>query len=125
LGYAHLDGGITDSSLWIEPPETRVVWITCLAKADANGLVACSRSGLQRAANVSEDGFNAAMESLEGPDPDSRTKIEEGRRIKRVDGGYQIINYEKYRDKQYSQTYAARKMRELRARKSAPEEPAL
>jgi hypothetical protein len=103
MGFAKLDECIIDSSIWAEPPEVRVVWITMLAKADADGYVASSMSGLQRASNVSKEHTENAVRILEAPDADSRTPDNEGRRIEKVDGGWLILNYRKYRDKQHSE----------------------
>jgi hypothetical protein len=54
---------------------------------------------------------------LESPDPLSRSINDEGRRIRKVDGGYFLINYQKYRDFTYSDNPEAvrkRKQREER-----------
>jgi hypothetical protein len=97
VSFTKLDSGIVDSSIWSEPLSVRVLWITILAKSDENGFVACSTSGLQRAANISVDEFNKALKILESPDPDSRTPDNEGRRIEKINGGWVIINFMKYR----------------------------
>jgi hypothetical protein len=39
-----------------------------------------------------------ALKKLSAPDPDSRTKERQGRRIEEVDGGWRLLNYLKYRD---------------------------
>jgi len=117
MGFAKLDECIVDSSIWAEPPETRVVWITLLAKSDANGFVACSLSGLQRASNVSMEATKQAVAILESPDPDSRTPEHEGRRIEKVEGGWLILNYRAYRAKEHSEQrrrYMADYMRQRR-----------
>jgi hypothetical protein len=95
--FAKLDNGILDSSLWSEPPSTRCVWITFLAKKDENGFVASSYSGMQRASNVTLQEFDAAIKTLESPDKDSRTPDFDGRRIEKIDGGWVVLNHEKYR----------------------------
>jgi hypothetical protein len=97
MGFTKLDSGILDSSIWSEPPATRVVWFTFLAKADENGYVRASRSGMFRAANVELEDFDRAMNCLEGPDPESRTPDYEGRRIQKVEGGWLVLNYPKYK----------------------------
>lgn len=97
-GFTKLDPGIIDSSIWAESAETRVVWITLLAKCDREGYARLSFSGLQRASNVPTEDAQKAIERLEGPDTDSRTPDNEGRRIRKVDGGWHVLNYEKYRN---------------------------
>jgi hypothetical protein len=101
MGFTKLDNGIILSSIWSEPLATRVVWITMLAMSDRNGFVSCSYPGLQRSANVTPDEFDIAIKALESPDPHSRTPDNEGRRIKRVDGGFFILNYTHYREYTY------------------------
>ena len=99
--FTKLDSGIVRSSIWMEPIATRVVWIAFLATCDKNGFVAASRSGMEHISNVPHDEFESAMRALESADPDSRTPDNDGRRIEKVSGGWIILNYALYRDKQY------------------------
>jgi hypothetical protein len=58
------------------------------------------------------------------PDPDSRTKTNEGRRIKEIDGGWVLLNHGKYRsirDDEERRAYKAGKEREYRAKKKEVE----
>jgi uncharacterized phage protein (TIGR02220 family) len=55
--------------------------------------------GLAVIARVSTEECRAALATLSSPDPDSRTKEHEGRRIREVDGGWLLLNYAKYRAK--------------------------
>jgi len=96
--YVKLFSDILQSSIWAEDPETCKVWITLLALADRHGLVRATAPGVANAARVELDKTRQALELFEAPDPDSRTPDNEGRRIKRVDGGYVILNYTKYRE---------------------------
>lgn len=97
MPFAKLDHGIIKSSIWSEPPATRVVWITMLAIKDENGFVSTSRSGLCRLCNVTQLEFDAAISCLESPDIESRTPDNDGRRIDKIDGGWIILNNDKYR----------------------------
>jgi len=97
MGFSKLDSGIVNSSIWSEPLATRIVWITILAMKDEHGFVATSIPGLQRTANVSKDEFETAIITLESPDKYSRTESDEGRRIEKVEGGWMVLNNEKYR----------------------------
>lgn len=96
--FVKLYGSILDSTIWLEPLPTKVVWITMLAMADAEGCVVSSIPGLAKRAGVSRQDCEAALETLAAPDPDSKTQEFEGRRIQRIDGGWLIINHRKYRD---------------------------
>lgn len=99
MAYVKLFESILASTIWAEPSETRIVWITMLAMADRDGLVQASVPGLAHLARVEVGSCLRALDSLAAPDPHSRTKEHEGRRIKQVDGGWSILNYEVYRDR--------------------------
>lgn len=70
-----------------------------LAMADRHGMVSASVPGLAHIARVTEKECRDALRCLAAPDPDSRTKTLQGRRISEVDGGWEIINYPIYRDR--------------------------
>jgi uncharacterized phage protein (TIGR02220 family) len=114
VGFTKLDEGIVLSSIWDEPSTTRVVWVTMLAMADQDGMVMCSRSGLNRTANISQEDFDIAISCLESPDPDSRSPEFEGRRVQRCDGGWLILNHAKYRQWTPSMKPSAIRMRRKR-----------
>lgn len=103
-GYTPLFGSIVTSSIWNEDSETRIVWITMLALADANGKVEGSVSGLAPVARVSLGSCEKALNRLKQPDPYSRTKEFDGRRIEDVEGGWQISNFVKFREKAKKRT---------------------
>ncbi len=96
-GFVKIYGSILGSSVWGESLATRIVWITMLAMSDRNGLVQASCDGVARYANISEKSANEAISVLSSPDSRSKSKKFEGRRIKKVEGGYQILNYKRYR----------------------------
>lgn len=98
-GFTKLFSCIVDSTIWRESKETKIVWITMLAKADRRGVVEAAVPGLADAARVTVPECREAVKVLCSPDPDSRSKEHEGRRIKEIDGGWQILNYSKYRAK--------------------------
>lgn len=96
--FVKLYGTILDSTIWLEPLPTKVVWITMLAMADATGCVRSSIPNLAKRAGVSRQECEDALVTLSAPDPDSKTPDYEGRRIERIDGGWFILNHRKYRD---------------------------
>jgi hypothetical protein len=98
-GFTKLFSSIVTSSLWGESESTRVVFVTMLALADRFGVVEGSVGGLARAANVSREATERALETLAAPDPDDRSGVAEGRRIEAVQGGWRILNYLAYREK--------------------------
>lgn len=69
-----------------------------LALADADGVVRASIGGLAHAARVTREDCAAALATLESPDPDSRSEEFEGRRIEKIDGGFRLLNFPKYRE---------------------------
>lgn len=101
MSYTKLFASILDSTIWQEDLPVKVVWITLLAMADRDGVVEASVPGLARRANVTIEQAEHAIARLSAPDPYSRTKEHEGRRIAELDqgGGWRLLNFEKYRAK--------------------------
>lgn len=97
-GFTKLFTSITSSSIWNEDDKTRIVWITMLAIAEADGVVRASIGGLAHVARVTREDCEKALQILQSPDPDSRSPEHEGRRIQKVDGGFFLLNYGKYRE---------------------------
>jgi hypothetical protein len=95
--FTKLFSTITDSSIWSEDSDTKVVWVTMLAMANANGKVFASILGIAKRANVSLEKTEEALKKFQLPDKYSRSKDFEGRRIELIDGGWQLLNYVKYR----------------------------
>ena len=98
-GYTKLFASILGSTIWREDPATKVVWITLLALADRDGIAEASIPGLASFAKVSIGKAEAAVKKFLSPDPHSRSTEHEGRRIEAVDGGWRILNHNKYRCK--------------------------
>lgn len=99
MGYAKLFSSITESSLWSEPKEVRLLFVSMLARADSIGFIESSVTGLARLANLSIQETEKSLEALSGPDPYSKNPANEGRRIVKVPGGWCLVNYEEYRDR--------------------------
>ncbi len=98
-GFTKLHSGILASTIWRESPSVKVVWITLLAMADQDGIVEATLPGLAAFSNVTVEETEAAIEKFLSPDKHSRTPDCEGRRIEVIDGGWRLLNYEKYREK--------------------------
>lgn len=96
--FVKLYGSILDSTVWLESLPTKVLWVTMLAMADADGYVASSVPGLARRAGVTRAECEDALEVLSAPDPDSKTPDNDGRRIEKVTGGWLILNARLYRE---------------------------
>ncbi len=97
--YNKLFTKILDSSIWLAPDPHRLVWITLIAAMDQNGYAqfACIEN-LAARARVSTDATRQAIATFQEPDPFDPTQPFEGRRIERMEGGWLILNAEKYRN---------------------------
>jgi hypothetical protein len=98
MTFTKLFSSITESTVWYEPDSTRLVWITMLAMADRQGRIHASVPGLAGRARVALEATREALACLMAPDPDSRTKDFEGRRVEEIDGGWRLLNHAKYRE---------------------------
>jgi hypothetical protein len=141
MPFVKLDTGILESSLWMDRA-AREVFITALCMAEPRelehptaqieadnlnetgfvvppgwyGFVPAAGIGILRRAMVGIDEGMTALKTLGAVDPHTRSPEFEGRRLVRVNGGFIILNFFRYRDRDYS---AAERMRKLRARKKA------
>lgn len=98
--YNKLFTQILDSSIWLEPVTTRIVWITLIAAMDEDGYAHFSAvENLASRARVTAEECNAAVTLLSSPDKDSGDPDNDGRRIDRVPGGFVVLNAAKYRAK--------------------------
>jgi hypothetical protein len=98
MSFAKLDSGIVDSTLWMQPHDTLRVWIAMLAKADQAGIVRASVPSMAHLCMIDLERMREILAVLEAPDQDSRTEAEEGRRLRKIEGGWEIVNYLKYRN---------------------------
>lgn len=97
MSYTKLFHSILDSSIWQESHQTRIVWVTMLAMADQHGEVQAAVPGLAKRAGVTIAEAEQAIATLSAPDTYSRTPDHEGRRIAKINGGWEILNHAKYR----------------------------
>ena len=114
MSFVKIHGAILRSSIWTAPQHVRIVWITLLVLADAEGIVEASVGGLAVQAQVSREECVEAVAMLEGPDEDTRDNTT-GERIEKVPGGWLILNHSQYRDRQTNaQGQAAKRSRKHR-----------
>lgn len=105
--FTKLFSSITASTVWCESHTTRIVWITMLAMADRKGRVNASIPGLANFARVTLEECEQALERFRAPDKYSRTPDHDGRRIEDIAGGWQLLNYAKYREMRDAEDRAA------------------
>jgi hypothetical protein len=96
--YTKLFSSIVHSSVWREPHHVRLVWVTMLALANRYGYVGASVPGLADASRVTLEECEDALRRFQEPDRHSRSQEHEGRRIRAVDRGWQLLNHEKFRE---------------------------
>lgn len=110
--WAPLFSRIVDSSLWLEPDYVVKVFLTMMAKKDADMVVRGSAFNISQWAKKSEQETLDALKILSSPDT---KRIEpqpfEGRRIQRVEDGWLILNGKLYRDLMVAENERARKRR--------------
>ena len=139
MAFVKLDCGILNSTLWMDRA-AREVFITALLMAEPfevkeptpvieigsfnlvgwdvppgwYGFVPAASIGIIGRAKLDPDEGMAAIRRLSDPDPDSRSPEFEGRRMVRINGGFLVLNFMKYRDFDHG---AAERMRRFRERK--------
>lgn len=97
-GFTLLWSRLLRSSIWVkESKETRLVWIALLALKDKDGEVQSSLVGLADMAKVSREECEVALGVLTGVDPDDSSGVDDGRRLRVIPGGWQVVNHELYR----------------------------
>ncbi len=97
MAYTKLHQSLVTSTIWREPNSTRIVWVTMMALADKNGEVQASIPGLADISRVTIEECESALLAFLSPDPYSRTKTLEGRRIQEIQGGWFLVNHDIYR----------------------------
>lgn len=124
--YNRLFTKILDSSIWLEPDTTRIVWITILAVMDEDSFVQIATpENLAIRARVRLEDCIEAIRCLESPDPRAFEDEFEGRRIERVPGGWLVLKGQMYRDifkKEIMREQTRVRVAECRAKKKASEE---
>lgn len=116
--YAPIFNSIVDSSLWEEPLHVRITFVTMMALKDADHVVRVKDHHLRRKANVTDQELIDALKVLS--EPDRRTSITQdfdGRRIKRVEDGWLVLNGEKYQEMMRVSNQRARWARQKQAQR--------
>lgn len=116
-GFVKLDCGILDSSIMLEDPDTFKAFIIFLASCNSEGIADVPASSIVMRCKVSPARAMEILKILSSPDVLSKSKEEEGRRIiPHGDSGHHwnVVNYKKYRDFNYSNTPEAIRKRRQR-----------
>jgi len=140
MAFVKLDSSILTSTLWVQR-DCREVFITALLMAEPfeatepmrqievdsleftdfyvpagwYGLVPAAGPGIVRMAGLKPATGIEALRQLCAPDPESRSQDFDGRRMIRVNGGYLILNYIKYRDRDHTNADRQKRYRDRNA----------
>jgi hypothetical protein len=137
MPFVKLDCGMLDSSIWpdriarelfitallmAEPFELReetqqikadsLKLEDCFIPAGWYGLVEAAGTGIIHRAMLGREEGMEALKRLCSCDPDSRSEEHCGKRMARINGGYLILNYDRYRQKDYTTAERSRRYRE-------------
>lgn len=96
--WTPLWSGIVESSLWEESGDVVKVFMTMLARKDADHVCRLDAYKIHKLCNIDELEVLSILKALASPDKRRKTKQEfDGRRIKAVEDGWLILNGAKYR----------------------------
>lgn len=97
-GYVKLDRSILLSTVWAgQAADVKILWITLLCLMDADGCVYGSVPGLAKDAQIdSLERVDEILAQFMAPDPYSRSKEHEGRRLEVIDRGWRVLNAPMY-----------------------------
>lgn len=130
--YAKLFSSITTSTIWAEDNDTRILWITMLAMADKHGYVGGSIPGLATYARIPIEAVERGLAKFLAPDRYSRSREHDGRRIEATDRGWNILNYDRFRDmrdeearREYERQRKAEQRAKAKAAALVPDGPAM
>jgi len=149
-GFVKLDCGLLDSTLWFDTDACRI-FLTALLMAQPHelyasapqlhvdslehtgwtvpagryGFIPAAGVGIIRRSGLSDSVGFPILAKFGEPEQDNRTHDFEGRRLVRIDGGFLVLNYFKYRNRDYgaaarSKRYRDRKAAAARAATPAP-----
>jgi len=142
MAFVKLDCGILNSTLWFER-DVRDLFVTALLMAEPfelaepieqikvrslegtgffvppgwYGFVPAAGVGIMARAQVEGEAGFIALEQLGSPEESSRTPDHAGRRMVRINGGYLILNYDKYRRKDHTSAARSARYRDAQAKR--------
>lgn len=137
MGYTPLYDTMLTGTLYGRWPHTGI-WACLLSRATREGVIDEVPASLAAAIGVSEDLLRQCIAEFMQPDPGSRTKSYEGRRLELLDPnrdwGWKVLNHGKYREKARKKNFDdertesgdnAERMKARRATRDDPTGPAM
>lgn len=88
---------LLSSSVLANGPDVVAVWALLIASANRDGHSTITVPYVASVLRITDERALLAFEKLQAPDPMSRNKDSEGRRIKAHDGGWYLVSHAKYR----------------------------
>jgi hypothetical protein len=105
-GYLQINREILNSTVWVgTDSDTKTLWFFLLLAADMRtGIVPHTLPAISRDTGICREKVDSVLQRFLSPDPDSRSKEFDGRRIELVDkdnpnGGILLLNYAAYKAK--------------------------
>ena len=123
--YGKLFGSMYDGTL-VEDWRALITFQQFIVLCDADGTVDMTPHAISRRTGIPIEHIEAGIKILESPDPHSRTAAEQGCRIQRLDDhrpwGWTIVNHEKYKFLQDSDTVRAQNRERKRRQRDREKE---
>lgn len=124
MAWNPLDDSLLSSSVLAEGPDVVAVLALLIASADRYGESKLTVPYVASVMRIPNERAAKAFEVLSSPDPWSRNKEAEGRRIQRTeDGTWQIVSHAKYRRIVSKERAAERQAIYMEKKKAAAEKP--
>jgi hypothetical protein len=136
-GYVPVFDSVFQGTLCGRWPDTGV-WLCLLALADKHGHIDITVPYIAAVTGIPAEVLTDCISRFTSPDPNSRTKDEEGRRLVLLDAtrewGWKVVNHAKYREKARKQSHDQKRtdsgqnierMRERRETRDDPTGPAI
>jgi hypothetical protein len=96
--FALLWSSMLTSSLWIaESKETRLLFITMLVLKNKDGqILGMGLMGLADRAKLTLEETAKSLKVLVGVDKNDHSGVDGGRRVREIEGGWEVVNHEMY-----------------------------
>lgn len=130
-GFTLLWGKTLYSSLWLNgSKELRLLFFTMLMLKDSNGVVLSSVPGLVHASKLTLEEVEKALGELLAKDDFDTSGVEGGIRIRKIVGGWQVVNHDLYRfstaaKREFWRSQKAEQREKIAARKAHREQKRL
>lgn len=122
MGFAKLSDTLVYSSILREDDGVFKVFFLILSQTRQDGVSPISADFIAAVTRKPDDEVERCLAILEAPDPKSKSLAEDGRRIERVDGGFRVVNYRKYREDADTETVREyERERKRRQREAVPD----